>query len=745
MAADIEAHGVFQNGEVRIEITNHRDTVDTGGNTGGHSDTSGVDNSRSLVLYNGQMGYWQTRTTAGAEHDHTYKEFVPVGPSEADKQAAANRLALEKQQAETAAKDFAAKTATAAAAAEQQRQAAVNAAIAAGQFQSVALAQNNLNGATQEASSLKSVADNALSKVVSKRQAATNAAVAAVQAETAYQNLLQDINKKGAGKNLIDHNGMLGYEQKEIHETANHSYLGTSFISIGISVAQRNNAQADAVNKRKTANQLSAEVSTAEQESLAASKNYNNAEIRRQAAAAALNAAQEAAKKAAEAERQRQMAEAAAAAAAEQKRLADEAEKAAEMVRIAAEQEKARQAREAAANRLKSTDVQSVRGIPVSVPASVSPLSWSVASVGGISLGEDVAGAVWSRISAALAELRGIMTASMAGPVAVTVAGLLYSHDVGVGSDIVPGRDISNLMPGDALSLPDTATLNLAADGKTGVSMPVRGRVISRADGSLDTQLVRTPVAGVVPVIRAVLDQATGYWGCALPAMAGVPGQSILVSPSDAPGMDAPLGLGGPVPLPEHIVHTGDQDTVPQGVKTTTTPVLGPVDFRDFILIFPAESGLQPLYVMQNSPYGEATDKGKYSGRPYNPDKAGGPVQELDWHGAVIDQAGIDKVKLHTGRFEPSDANQVMIDRLEKILSGQLQVTDTDKRFYTHEMRELERYRALGVPDGVEDKSVWNDAHTATLEDYKINEKNDSLYTPEAIKAYEEQEMGDLK
>ena len=86
-----------------------------------------------------------------------------------------------------------------------------------------------------------------------------------------------------------------------------------------------------------------------------------------------------------------------------------------------------------------------------------------------------------------------------------------------------------------------------------------------------------------------------------------------------------------------------------------------------------------------------------------------------------------------------------MIDRLEKILSGQLQVTDTDKRFYTHEMRELERYRALGVPDGVEDKSVWNDAHTATLEDYKINEKNDSLYTPEAIKAYEEQEMGDLK
>ncbi|GKX62444.1 hypothetical protein SOASR032_10130 [Pragia fontium] len=81
------------------------------------------------------------------------------------------------------------------------------------------------------------------------------------------------------------------------------------------------------------------------------------------------------------------------------------------------------------------------------------------------------------------------------------------------------------------------------------------------------------------------------------------------------------------------------------------------------------------------------------------------------------------------------------IDRLEKILKGELQATDTDKRFYTHEIRELERYRALGVQDGVEDKSVWNNAHTATLEDYKINEKTQDLYTPEAIKAYEAQEM----
>jgi cell division septum initiation protein DivIVA len=76
-----------------------------------------------------------------------------------------------------------------------------------------------------------------------------------------------------------------------------------------------------------------------------------------------------------EAERQRQ------AAAAEQKRLADIA---AEQARIAAEQEKVRQARQAAVNKLKSSGIQSVRGLPTTAAPAASPLTWSVASAGGI-------------------------------------------------------------------------------------------------------------------------------------------------------------------------------------------------------------------------------------------------------------------------------------------------------------------------------------------------------------------------
>ncbi|MFX2907137.1 nuclease bacteriocin klebicin B, partial [Klebsiella pneumoniae] len=214
-------------------------------------------------------------------------------------------------------------------------------------------------------------------------------------------------------------------------------------------------------------------------------------------------------------------------------------------------------------------------------------------------------------------KLRGIAGASLVGPVVATAVGLFWSRDVGIGSDVVPGRDISGLMPGDALSLPDLATLIKAADSKTGVSMPVRGRIIVREGDYLESQFVRTPVAGSVPVVRAALDKATGYWGYTLPAIQDVPGQTILVSPSDAPGVNGPLGLAGPVPLPETIIHTGGQTTVPQGGTVTVSPAEDDIDFNDLILVFPPESGLKPLYVMYRSPRnmpGTASGKGQNVG-----------------------------------------------------------------------------------------------------------------------------------
>ncbi|WP_223463661.1 MULTISPECIES: S-type pyocin domain-containing protein [unclassified Pseudomonas] len=210
-----------------------------------------------------------------------------------------------------------------------------------------------------------------------------------------------------------------------------------------------------------------------------------------------------------------------------------------------------------------------------------------------------------------------------------------------------------------------------------------------------------------------------------------------------------------PIILSFPIIHLGNGSTTsparPAQVPTYTGVTLSPLlvqpetlpavelpDFRDCIYCFPIESGLPPIYVVFNSPYEGATTRGKYSGRLFNPAKAGGPILDLDWTSATVTQAGIDLVKLHTGRFGLSDANAIMIFRLKKILLGELVITDADKRFYTHELRELERFRALGVVDGVnpnDDGVIWNNTHAATLEDYKLKDDFELLYTPEAIEA----------
>ncbi|MBP4126246.1 S-type pyocin domain-containing protein [Klebsiella pneumoniae] len=392
-----------------------------------------------------------------------------------------------------------------------------------------------------------------------------------------------------------------------------------------------------------------------------------------------------------------------------------------------------------------------LRGFPATDAVSLAPLRYSVAGVGSITLDEPVAVQARNTVNRTLSELGRLLTLNAGGSIGLGIGLLFHSETAGEGSGNVPGRTADNIfsavLPADTLSLPDEATLRDAANtGKT-VNLPVRG-VLRIQEGAIVTQLVSTPAPTPVRVVNATLDPATGYYGFTTPEEAGVPSRTILTSPADAPGAEGPTILTGPVPLPEVVAHTGGPVQVPDRPTVTTYPKPEEV-IRDTIIVFPADSGLKPVYAVFNKPYGDTNAKGQYSGRDYNTDKAGGPIQNLDWKGATIDRDGVDRVKLHTGRFEQTPENQVMIDRLEKILKGELQPTDTDKRFYTHEIRELERYRNLGIKDGEipqsvqEQKSVWNNTHTATLEDYKINEKEQPLYTDDALQAAYEQELKD--
>lgn len=243
---------------------------------------------------------------------------------------------------------------------------------------------------------------------------------------------------------------------------------------------------------------------------------------------------------------------------------------------------------------------------------------------------------------------------------------------------------------------------------------------------------VRQHRHGKIPVINAVKDSVTGVYKASLPSS-----DTILINPVNPP---IPPGFLGGIFIPElkFPFHTGTSLEIPVIPMNTGFPLPDDISFTDFILVFPDGSGLKPVYIMLSSPYGETNAKGKFSGRDYHTERAGGPIEVLDWRIAVIDREGVDKVRLHISRFASSADNDIMLERLEYILTGTFPATDTDKRFYTHEIRELERYRNLGIKDGVRPENggeVWNNTHTATLEDYQINEKHQQLYTYDALDA----------
>uniref|UniRef100_A0A8J7ABY8 Uncharacterized protein n=1 Tax=Desmonostoc muscorum LEGE 12446 TaxID=1828758 RepID=A0A8J7ABY8_DESMC len=134
---------------------------------------------------------------------------------------------------------------------------------------------------------------------------------------------------------------------------------------------------------------------------------------------------------------------------------------------------------------------------------------------------------------------------------------------------------------------------------------------------------------------------------------------------------------------------------------------------------------------------------GQYSGRPFNPSAAGGEIRELNYQNVRVTHRGVDVVEGHTSRFHDpefpaaSRPNQFMIDRLRRIASGEMEATAVDLRYYTHELREYVRYRRLGfrtgVPEGDDARHMlWNDTHTATLEDYGLPADSRLLYHPDA-------------
>jgi Pre-toxin TG len=146
---------------------------------------------------------------------------------------------------------------------------------------------------------------------------------------------------------------------------------------------------------------------------------------------------------------------------------------------------------------------------------------------------------------------------------------------------------------------------------------------------------------------------------------------------------------------------------------------------------------------------GEFGARGAASGRVFDETAAGIPVRDLAGTQSKIKitHHAVDVVESHVSRFGPDAANQHMIQRLRNIASGKMVATQVDRNFYSHELREFTRYRKLGWKTGVPTNNelkaaLWNNTHTATLEDYRLSSKLSELYTPQAIRIMEgEQEV----
>jgi hypothetical protein len=90
-----------------------------------------------------------------------------------------------------------------------------------------------------------------------------------------------------------------------------------------------------------------------------------------------------------------------------------------------------------------------------------------------------------------------------------------------------------------------------------------------------------------------------------------------------------------------------------------------------------------------------------------------------------------------TGTQLESITSCVPVSSPRDIARGEIEPTQYDLNYYSHELRESVRYRRQGFPTGAgDDYELWNNAHTATLQDYGLREldanRNRNLFHPDA-------------
>ncbi|WP_081673805.1 S-type pyocin domain-containing protein [Pseudomonas cremoricolorata] len=293
-----------------------------------------------------------------------------------------------------------------------------------------------------------------------------------------------------------------------------------------------------------------------------------------------------AAESVAQAEAERIAAEAAAQAEAE--RIAAEAAAQAEAERIAAEAaaqaEAERIAAEAAAQAKRLANTYRVPTAPIKAGVAViTPAGLVVSAVTSTAMRAAVSGAVALVVANPL----------VAAGVVLGVAAFVYTSRLGDGK--TPERYALQLPASDLLLGAESSSQPLRP-GST-VDLPYRIGSRSSAEGGSEIFVAKTDnlnAPSAVRVIEAVFDAALGVYTA---VTADSPPRTLTWTPAVSPGDPSTIT---PEIEPEPPVYPGATIT-PIDLRIDSFPELPDTSFDDYIVVFPADSGLAPIYTMFKS------------------------------------------------------------------------------------------------------------------------------------------------
>ncbi|SUP86827.1 colicin/pyocin immunity family protein [Yersinia pseudotuberculosis] len=246
--------------------------------------------------------------------------------------------------------------------------------------------------------------------------------------------------------------------------------------------------------------------------------------------------------------------------------------------------------------------------LPALQPSGSAQYSFAASGMSAVVLSLREAAELHNSFLAAQEQLSAIATTSASGSVAAMIALGIYQTKVGESSERPPGWNVNPKFVGSislsAMGLP--ATESLASQGE--MALPVRMRIIDAKDwiGCTEIYAVKTGVAGVLPKVKvgaAQYDESTGVYTFTTDS---TPPRTLIFTPAQPPGAESRPILAPPGSTPATLQHTGEMI-----IKPVITPTILPLpqlyarDFHDYIIWFPADSGLEPVYVYLKSPRDE--------------------------------------------------------------------------------------------------------------------------------------------